>query len=76
MAKLSVDLIKYREDHPKHRQILNELADQYQTCKSIIDLANDGIHKTYLFKYSDVNNIENLLVNEGYIESPKKPVSR
>ena len=76
MKQLTLDLTKYGESDPKYQQILNSLNQQYQACKVLLALGDDGINDTYYFKYSDVGDIETILTNAGYIEESKKPATR
>lgn len=76
MKNLTLDLVKYREDDVRYQQTLNAIAQQYQTCKTLLDLAKDDINEPYFFKYTDMGQIETLLSNAGYLEQPKKPASR
>ena len=76
MKQLTLDLMKYRESDPEYQPLLNSLNEQYQACKVLLTLKDDGINDTYYFKYSNINDIETLLSNAGYIEQSKKSTSR
>lgn len=76
MKQLTLDLAKYPEFDPKYQQTLNLLNQQYQYCKMILALKDDGINNTYYFKYSNIGDIETILTNAGYIKKSKKPATR
>ncbi len=76
MKILSENLMRYGKDTPIYQKSLNNLAAQYQACKILLKLADDGINNTYYFKYADFDEIETILANAGYLEQPKKPASR
>ena len=76
MKNLNLELMKYREDDPHYQQTLSALAQQYQACKTLMTLAQDGINNLYFFKYSDIGGIENLLTNAGYLKQSSKANKR
>lgn len=76
MKKLTLDLVKYKEDGIRYHQTLKSIFQQYQACKTLLDLAKDDINNPYFFKYADMDEIETLLSNAGYLEQPKKHTSR
>lgn len=73
---MKLDLMNYEENNPKYQKILNSLNQQYQACKVLLALENDAFHENYCFKQADINAIETILTNTGYIEESKKTATR
>lgn len=73
MKNLYLELTKYDKDidDPRYEDTLKELFEQYQKSIELISSAKSDIYETYCFKYSNIEQIENLLTNEGLIEKPK-----
>lgn len=76
MKQLYLDLTKYSEDDLEYKKTLSTLNQQYQMCKLLLALGDDGKNNTYYFKYSDIGAIETILTSAGYIEQSKKSSTR
>lgn len=76
MKQLTLDLMKYEEGDREYHQTLNSLNKQYQACKVLLALADDGMNNPYYFKCADIGDIETLLTNAGYIEKQQKSSTR
>ena len=76
MKQLTLDLMKYKESDQEYHQTLNSLNKQYQACKVLLALADDGMNNPYYFKCADIGDIETILTNAGYIEQPQKSSTR
>ena len=72
MKQLVLELQAGNEDP----MILSTLNEQYHACKVLLALGDDGINNTYYFKYSNMNDIELILTNAGYINKSKTSVNR
>ena len=57
MKALTLDLVKYSKDSLEYQRTLNELAQQYQNCKTLLDSAKDSakddINEPYFLFISD-----------------------
>lgn len=72
MKQLVLELQSGKEDP----MILSTLNEQYHACKVLLALGDDGINNTYYIKYSNMNDIELILTNAGYINKSKTFVNR
>lgn len=76
MSNLCLELMKYSENDPRYKKALSSLAQQYLACKTLMALEKDDINNVYFFKYADMDGIETLLTNAGYLEQAARANKR
>lgn len=73
MKNLCLELMKHDEDSITYKQLINELANQYHSCKTLCDMLED---ENFYFKYASLEDINTLLANAGYLEQLEKKTTR
>lgn len=73
MKETLLELAKYKSGLPISQELLTELSMQYEACQEFSEWArSQGVDEPYIFKQTDIGIVKSILLENGYLNEPKK----